>query len=98
MAMDGLLHGLQCGFSCKSFSRANNSFAALKTAMSVGADDTSVRTFHGSLETMIKLDKSGLTRCRYMSLVVPHCTGQKVTCSTGLTCRICHLVLHCTAQ
>ena len=51
-----VLHGTACGFSCKSFSKANVNYSALRSAMKDKRMDTSsVKTFTGCVEVMERM-------------------------------------------
>ena len=51
--------GCVCGFSCKSFSRANGSFAANRTSMVDDASNSSVKTFRGTCDVLQSLIQEG---------------------------------------
>jgi len=51
--------GCVCGFSCKSFSRANQSFAANRTSMVDDASNSSVKTFRGTCDVLQSLIQEG---------------------------------------
>ena len=59
-APDRALYGTICGFSCKSFSKANSSFSTFQSAMkSPNSTATSVRTFQATVGVLQRMAAAG---------------------------------------